>query len=220
MVTKVVILGASGGCLDTIDIINEINKFHKNKYEIIGLLEDNTELKKNKFSGFSIIGDMSDVNKIDQDIKIVNALGSEKNFYKKENLILNTLKIDKNRLETLIHPQANIAQSVVIGGGSIIYQNVSIGRNVTLGHNVVVLPHSFIGHDSEIGDFSILNAGVAVSGNVNIASNCYIGTNTCIKNNIDIEGRSLIGMGSNVTKNIKSNSINYGNPCKFIENLF
>lgn len=220
MVTKVVILGASGGCLDVIDAINEINKFEKGRYEIIGLLEDNKDLQNNKFSGLTIIGGMNDISNIDQNVKIVNALGSEKNFYKKEKLILEILKIEKNRLETLIHPKASVAESAVIGSGSIIYQNVSIGRNVTIGNNVIILPNSFIGHDTQIGDFSILNAGVAVSGSVKISSNCYIGTNTCIKNNVEIENCSLIGMGSNVTKNIRGNSISYGNPCKYISKLF
>ncbi len=219
MTTKVLILGASGGCLDTIELINEINEIEKNKFEIIGILEDNEELKNKKFFGFSIIGNLIDVNNIDQNLKIVNSLGSEKNFYKKEKLILNDLKINKRRLQTLIHPLSNISQTAKIGDGSIVYQNVSIGRNVNLGHNVIILPNSFIGHDTTIGDFSILNAGVMISGYVKISSLCYIGTNVSVKNFIEIKHKSLIGMGSNVLRSTETNSINYGNPCDFIKNL-
>jgi FlaA1/EpsC-like NDP-sugar epimerase len=63
MLIKVVILGASGGCLNTVEIINEINSVEHNKYEIIGLLDDNKELSKKDFLGLSITGNLKDVNR-------------------------------------------------------------------------------------------------------------------------------------------------------------
>jgi acetyltransferase-like isoleucine patch superfamily enzyme len=45
---------------------------------------------------------------------------------------------------------------------------------------------------------------------------CSIGANTTIVCGNEIGENSLIGAGSVVTKNMPSDSICYGNPCKFI----
>ena len=42
---KLIILGATGGCLDIVNLIEEINK-KKKIYQIVGLLEDNSKIKK------------------------------------------------------------------------------------------------------------------------------------------------------------------------------
>ena len=221
MTTKILILGASGGCLDVIDLIQDINAAsNKEIYKILGLLEDDYKISERKKSNYEVIGSFSDVKNFDADVKIVNAIGSEKSFYKKKNLLLNELNISFDKFETLVHPSAIISENVEIRAGAIIYQGVSIGRNCFLGLNSILLPNSFIGHDTKIGDFSIINAGCMISGNVSIGESSYLGGGTKIKPYVSIGENVLIGMGSLVTKDLNKNSINYGCPTKKIKNLF
>ena len=125
---KIIILGASGGCLDVIDIIEQINA-KKKIYKIIGLLDD--KIKKNiEFPNYELLGKFDDVKKYKdkKDVFFVTGIGSDKNFLKKEKII-KRLNINKKKFITLIHPTSIISKNVVIGNGNIIHNNVSIGSN-------------------------------------------------------------------------------------------
>lgn len=54
-------------------------------------------------------------------------------------------------------------------------------------------------------------------GKVIIGSNCFIGARTLILPNVIIGDNVIVGAGSVVTKNIPSNSVAVGNPCKVIK---
>jgi|TARA_B110000027_G_scaffold15790_1_gene16097 sugar O-acyltransferase (sialic acid O-acetyltransferase NeuD family) len=211
---NIIILGATGGCLDTIDLINEINQYHGNlSLNIVGLFDDNFKNLKKKISGVPVIGSISSIKNF-KECKIVNALGSEKNFHKKRNLLIDELKLNPKRFLTIIHPSVTIGHGVTIGNGCIIYQNVSVGRNCILGTNNIILPNSFIGHDTKVGGFTIINAGSMVSGSVIIGQNCYLGSGTKIKPYCKIGNKVLTGIGSVVTNNLRSSKIYIGIPAK------
>ncbi len=93
--------------------------------------------------------------------------------------------------------------SIVINGGTIIGNNVSLSHFVSIGTN----------HDTPaiIGD------------------NVYIGPNTCIVENVRIGNGVTIGAGAVVTRDIPNNAtavgspakvINYNNPSRYILNPF
>tara|TARA_B100001093_G_scaffold500926_1_gene551955 strand:- start:617 stop:1279 length:663 start_codon:yes stop_codon:yes gene_type:complete len=220
MTIELIILGASGGCLDIIELVGDINSNNKkNKYKILGLLDDNHRNLEKKISNIELLGSFSSVKDFKREVKIVNALGSEKNFFDKEKLLLEDLKLLPQRFETLIHPTCVISSTSKIGIGSIIYQNVTVGRNCQIGINNVILPNCFIGHDSSVGDFVTINAGALISGNVKIGNKCYIGSGAKIKPFIHINNDTLIGIGSTITKDIEKKGIYYGTPAKFIKSL-
>ena len=56
--------------------------------------------------------------------------------------------------------------------------------------------------------------GFTKVGRVNIGSNVFVGSKTVILPNVTIGDNVVIGAGSIVTKNIPSNSIAVGNPCR------
>ena len=93
--------------------------------------------------------------------------------------------------------------SMVINGGTIIGNNVSVSHFVSIGTN----------HDTP-----------AIIGN-----NVYVGPNTSVVEDVCIGSNVTIGAGSVVTKDIPSNAtavgspasvINYNNPARYIENPY
>jgi len=54
---------------------------------------------------------------------------------------------------------------------------------------------------------------------VHIGKNCWIASNVTILPGVTIGNNTIIGAGSIVTKNMPSDSICYGNPCKFIRKI-
>ncbi len=93
-------------------------------------------------------------------------------------------------------------------------------RNTIIKDNVIVGQFCNIGHDSIIENNVRIMNNVCAEGYVHIKKGTFIGAGTNIRNRITIGENSLIGMGSNVVKNIPRNVIAYGNPCKVIKQNF
>jgi acetyltransferase-like isoleucine patch superfamily enzyme len=60
--------------------------------------------------------------------------------------------------------------------------------------------------------------GVCVSGNVRVGQSCYLGSNSTIKDGVNVGDYCLIGMGSNVVRNVPENTVVVGNPAGFLRN--
>jgi len=215
-IKNIIILGSSGGCLDILGLIDDINKKSK-RYNFLGFLEDNLRKTDKKFKKF-ILGSFSDIKKF-KNAYFATAIGNETNFTNKEK-IFKKLNIKKNRLITLIHPSVIIEDNVKIGFGSIIHNGTYIGRNSEIGDNVVILPKNIISHDCRIKDFTTINSGCILSGNVKIYNNCYIGAGVNIRDHVNINRNILLGMGSIVLNDLKTkSSVYFGNPAKYIKKI-
>jgi sugar O-acyltransferase (sialic acid O-acetyltransferase NeuD family) len=215
MERKIIILGASGGCFDIVNLIDDINKQNKKiKYKIFGFLDD--RIAKKAVHGIKIIGKFADAKDYENKCYFVTAIGSSKNFRDIKDTLKN-LKINKKRFLTLIHPSATISKFSIIGDGSLIFQNVTISTNATIGDFVQILPNTVINHDSLIGNYCKINTSCNISSEVTIRDYCYLGAGSTIKEKTIIDSGNLIGMGSVVIKSIntKNNTV-CGNPAKFI----
>ena len=125
--------------------------------------------------------------------------------------------ISEEAYVSIIHPTAYVAASSSIKEGVLIEPLCAISSQVTIGFGVYIKRGSTIGHHSIVGAYTDINPGVTICGNVKIGRGCLIGANVVIRDNIHIGDDTVIGMGSVVTKNIPSNCIAYGNPCKIIK---
>ncbi|SDI21400.1 sugar O-acyltransferase, sialic acid O-acetyltransferase NeuD family [Alteribacillus persepolensis] len=209
---KIIILGATGNCVDILDTIFTINQ-EKDTYECVGFLDDDKASWGKEIYGVKVLGPLSSAAKYSETCYFVNGIGSASNFKKKEEIISKT-NIPLSRFETIIHPSANVSNMAQIGKGTVILQGVTIAANVKINNHVMVLPNSVVSHDTIIHDYSSITGGVCISGSVTIGKSCYLGTNCSIINNITIGDYSLIGMGSVVLKSVPDNSVMAGSPAK------
>ena len=111
-------------------------------------------------------------------------------------------------------------------GGQII-----IGDNVSLNHNVTIDASNdgviIIGNDVGIAMNTVVrssnhdysNIRKHIPGTIAIGNNVWIGSNCVILPDVIIGNGSVIGAGSVVTKDIPSNVIAVGNPCKPIKKI-
>ena len=209
---KVIILGASGACLDILSIIEDINSNNKEKIEFIGFFEDNKKKIKKNHLKFYLGKFNSNYNKY-KDIYFITAFGNETNFLNRSKII-NNLKIPKNKFTNIIHPTSIINKNSKIGYGNVIHAYVTISRDVRINNQIVILPKTRISHDTSIGSFSIINTNCIISGDVKIGKSCYIGAGSNIRDHVKIANRSLVGMGAVVVKNISTKGTYFGNPAK------
>lgn len=90
---------------------------------------------------------------------------------------------------------------------------VAIGDNVMLGPNVSILT---AGHPLH---FELRNTGIEYAFPITIGNNVWIGAGAILNPGVNVGDNTVIGSGSIVTKDIPSNSVAVGNPCKVIRNI-
>ena len=118
---------------------------------------------------------------------------------------------------TIIHPNAIVANNVTIGDASVVLAGVVINPLVKIGKGVICNTACIIEHECIVSDFTHIAPGAVLAGNVIVGSNTFIGANTVIKQGVKIGNNVLIGAGSVITKNIDDNKVVYGNPGKVIK---
>jgi len=213
---KIIILGCTGGCLDLLDLINDCNKEVPNSFKVLGFLDDRTQ--EDSVFGHKILGGFSEWSKF-KDTFFVTAIGSEKNFLNRSNII-DSLNIPKEKFINLIHPSALISDySSLSDFGIVIHSNVIIKTNSIINDFVLLLSSVIVNHDSVIGAYSIINSGVNISGNVIIGRSCYIGAGVTCNSKTIIEDKVLVGSCALTVGRLDSLSVYIGIPAKKIKDL-
>ena len=217
MAKKIILLGATGGCVDVLDTLHDINlRSPVRLYDCIGFLDDNPELHGQRILGVPVLGPFQLVSDYKAECVFATGIGSELNYFRRKEII-GELGIDPDQFATLVHPTAAISEFARIGKGSVIHQNVTITRDVVIGDNVLVLPNTVISHGSTIGSYSIINAGVCIAGDVKVHESCYIGANSSIRQNVVVNAHSLVGMGGVVIQDVPGASVVVGSPARVLE---
>ena len=111
--------------------------------------------------------------------------------------------------------------------------NIEIGENFYANHNLIILD----GNKVEFGDNVFIapncsfytaghplnaerrNKGLEYAKPIKVGNNVWIGGNVVVLPGVTIGDNVVIGAGSIVNKDIPSNTVAVGNPCKVIKNF-
>lgn len=110
---------------------------------------------------------------------------------------------------------------IEIGKGTFINYDCIIldACTVKIGKHVLIGPRTCIYSATHPIDASVRTAGYDISKPVMICDNAWLGGNVVVNPGVTIGDGSVIGSGSVVTKNIPSNVIAAGNPCRVIRKI-
>jgi len=136
--------------------------------------------------------------------------------------------------DCLIGDAVAISEKCVVGPHCVIGRSVSLLYNVTVGESSKIMTNSHITGNSEIGCNVVIGVGVnsvndnnfgsvgydrlAINGPV-IEDNVKIGAGATLLPNITIGKNAVVGAGSVVTRDIRSNTLVMGIPARLIRNL-
>ena len=111
--------------------------------------------------------------------------------------------------------------------------NIYLGKNFYSNHNLVILDANKVefGDNVFIGpncgfytsghplDYKTRNKGLEYAKPIKVGNNVWIGGNVCVMPGVTIGYNVVIGAGSVVNKDIPSNCVAVGNPCKVIKEI-
>jgi sugar O-acyltransferase (sialic acid O-acetyltransferase NeuD family) len=212
-IQDIVILGTGGNCIDILDAIQAINaNAGATRLRCAGFLDDDPAKNGTSILGVPVLGGLGQARSIG-DAKFVNGIGSPRNFWRKREIISGA-GLDDGHFVTIVHPSAQVSPLASIGAGSVILQNSVIASSARIGRHVMILALSVVSHDAVVGDYSTLANGVSISGNVRTGEACYFGANCSVKEGITLGDFVLCGMGSNILRNVPSDSVMVGTPAR------
>ena len=117
----------------------------------------------------------------------------------------------------IVDPSAVVSKGTVFGRGVYVGKNAVVNAGATIGCGVIINTGAIIEHGSKVGDYSHVATGAILCGQVLVGKRTHIGAGSVVRQQIKIGSDTTIGMGSVVLKDIGSNLLAYGNPCKAVE---
>ena len=197
---KLAIIGASGHGKVVADIAR------KNGYKEIVFLDDDESIYE--CGGYPVIGKSSEAGTIDADVIIgIGNAGVRKQIQE---------SIPDEKLVTLIHPDAVIAEDVAIGAGTVVMAGAVINSGARIGKGCIINTCSSVDHDCKVGDYVHISVGSHLCGTVSVGSGTWIGAGATVSNNISICPDCMIGAGAVIVKNIDSAGTYMGVPARRI----
>lgn len=122
-----------------------------------------------------------------------------------------------------IEPPLTLAfgKTVTIGDNTYINSNLTLvdDYSIKIGSGVLMAPNVTISATGHPVHYKLRTHGEMYSYAVTIGNNVWIGSGAVIMPGITIGENSVIGAGSIVTKDIPSNCVAVGNPCKVLRKI-
>lgn len=211
MKQSLIILGASGNCLDILDAVLDGAECDL-AVDCLGFLDDNPALQHSTVQSFPVLGPLKCASNYPLAF-FVNGIGNYRCYRQKE-AVIRSCGLGDSRFLSVISPMAHLARSANIGAGSVILAHSAVAARVQMGKHVMVLQHAIINHDCRVEDFATIAAGVNIAGGCIVGKGAYIGSSASIRDGIHIGDYALVGMGAVVTKNVSPYAIVFGNPAR------
>ncbi len=210
---KISIFGAGGFGREVKMLIEQINEVRE-EWQFIGFWDDDEHLP-DTINGSPLLGNINELNQYGEEMYLVCAVAAPD--IKEQ--IIKKITNPYIKFPILIHPNALIGnrQYVSIGEGCIITAGTIITQNITIGKHIILNLSCTVGHDTVIGDFSSFMPSVNISGEVVIKNNVYVGTGVKIINQLSIGEHTIIGAGAVVSKDIPERCTAVGVPAKPIK---
>jgi sugar O-acyltransferase (sialic acid O-acetyltransferase NeuD family) len=117
----------------------------------------------------------------------------------------------------IIHPSALVADSAVIGEGSVVIHNSVVQAEARIGQHCIVNTSATVDHECQLGDFVHISPNATLCGNVWVGEGTHIGTSATVIPGIRIGKWCTIGAGTVVTRNIPDFATAVGIPARIIK---
>lgn len=208
---KYVILGAGGHAKIVLDILEQ------NKKDIYGLTDAGYE-QGEVCCGYPVIGTDDILQSIYQQ-GIDNAvIGIGHIGYPAiRNKVYHTAKQIGFCFPNVIHPQAVVAESVIMEEGNLLAAGSVINAQARIGKLCIINTSAVVEHEVIIGDGVHIAPHATVLGAARIGDNSFVGAGSVILQGVKIGEDCIIGAGSVVLHDVEEKSVIVGNPGRLLK---
>ena len=116
------------------------------------------------------------------------------------------------RFLTLIHPTAIVADTAVIGAGTVVCPYAVVSDAVRLGRFVLVNYHASLGHDASAGDFAVLSPYATLGGGACVANDVFLGLHASVGPAKRLGAGSVVSSNSVALVDVPEGCLVYGVP--------
>ena len=214
MKDKLIIVGAGGFGREVAWLVERIN-CSKATWELLGFLDDNTNLQQHVINGYPVLGMVDDAIQYPE-ASFVCAIGAAK---VRQKVVSRLTAINPNiKFGTLVDPSVVMSAYNQIGDGTIICAQTILTVNIRIGRHVIVNLDCTIGHHVVLEDFVTVYPSANISGDVRVGECCELGTGMQILQGKTIGSHSIVGIGSVVVWDIPEDCVAVGNPARPVKN--
>lgn len=211
---RLLLIGGGGHCKSVLDSLLE-----QNKYSEIGIVDKEENIGK-VIIGVPIVGCDDDLQNLfregyDFAFVTVGSIGNPTLRIK----LFNLLSEIGYQIPAVIDNSAKVSKYSIIEEGVFIGKQAIVNAGSQIQRGVIINSGSIVEHDCQIGAFSHIAPGAVLGGGVVVGEHSHVGSNATVKQQIHIGSSSIIGMGSVVLRNVESNTMAYGNPCREVRRL-
>lgn len=132
-------------------------------------------------------------------------------------LIKERLSFEDTAYATLIHPEAVMSPSAVIGRGSVVMARAVIQADAAIGEHSIINTGSIVEHDCILESFVHLSPGAILTGGVSVRDGAHIGAGAVVTPGKTIGSWTVIGAGAAVTRDIHDQMVAVGIPATEIK---
>jgi sugar O-acyltransferase (sialic acid O-acetyltransferase NeuD family) len=185
-------------------------------FEPIGFFDDHVPVGTKLQLG-QVLGIVNDVGRFyDDDLfdQLIIGIGYSHSDYRWKCFRQFHLKIP---FLTFAHSSCFIDSTAKIGDGSFLMPGSVVDNEVIIGKNVFIQIGCSISHHSTLGDNSFLAPGVKIAGFVDIGKSCFLGIGTVCIDSISVCANTRSGAGAVVTKPIPESGLYVGIPAKRVK---
>ncbi len=206
---KIILLGGGGHCKVVIDALRTYSNI-----KIVGIVGLKNEVNS-RIMDISVIGTDDDLAMLyKKGIRTAFVtVGSVGNPAKRIRIFKAAKKIGFT-FPNIISTHAVVSKDCSMGEGNYIAPGAVVNAGSKLGDNCIINTGAAVDHDCTVGNFVHVAPGSILSGGVSVGDCSHIGVGASIIQGVTIGKNTIIGTGSVVTKDVKSDVVAYGVPCK------
>lgn len=119
------------------------------------------------------------------------------------------------RFATLVHPNAFVDSTCVIGEGAVVYAGCVLDMNAEIGCNTLLNVGCVVAHDTKVGAGCFLSPAVKIAGFVQLDPSVSLGIGTTVIDNVRIGSGVRTGAGAVVINDLHEPGLYVGVPARF-----
>lgn len=218
MSKKVIIIGGEGnGGIVAACIEDNRIRFGDDEWEVAGFLNDFE--RGETINGYPVLGGTNDIGRfLEDDYYFVYAIHMIGRNVKSEEVFLK-MNIPEEKLATIIHKSAFIADSVILGPGAFIMAHCYIGPMTRIGACTLMMASSLVGHHTNIGSLCHLSLGSITGSYVTIGKASDVAMGARVIEKVKIGDYAVAGANALVMHDIPDYEMHIGSPAGFLKKV-